>query len=246
MYSLAQPIVRTLADLISPERCAACRTIVADGAIFCHACRAHVNVLAPPECITCGEPRPATRCCTACAHAPDPTVRHARAWASYRVGCDSEPVVRALTSFKYDGVTRLARRMARVMAARVPDPSVSLIVPVPLHRRRLRARGFNQSALLARHLGRLLRRPVRTNVVLRIHDAPSQTTRSGAERRRGTAGAFRVARPAAVRDRRALVVDDVWTSGATARAVAAALRAAGALSVDVVTFARVVGARAAR
>jgi ComF family protein len=155
-------------------------------------------------------------------------------------------VVRALTSFKYDGVTRLARRMAWVMAARVPDPSVSLIVPVPLHRRRLRARGFNQSALLARHLWRLLRRPVRTNVVFRIHDAPSQTTRSGAERRRGTAGAFRVARPAAVRDRRALVVDDVWTSGATARAVAAALRAAGALSVDVVTFARVVGARTAR
>jgi ComF family protein len=136
--------------------------------------------------------------------------------------------------------------MARVMAARVPDPSVSLIVPVPLHRRRLRARGFNQSALLARHLGRVLRRAVRMSVVLRIHDTPSQTTRSGAERRRSTAGAFRVARPAAVRDRRVLVVDDVWTSGATARAVAAVLRAAGARSVDVVTFARVVGTHDAR
>jgi predicted amidophosphoribosyltransferase len=84
------------------------------------------------------------------------------------------------------------------------------------------------------------------SVVLRIHDTPSQTTRSGAERRRSTAGAFRVARPAAVRDRRVLVVDDVWTSGATARAVAAVLRAAGARSVDVVTFARVVGTHDAR
>lgn len=171
--------------------------------------------------------------------APDPSVRHVRAWALYRTSAAEQPVARALAALKYHGRTRLARRMAHVMVARVPDPTVSVVTPVPLHPSRLRARGYNQSALLARHLARALGRPFAPHVVRRVRDTPSQTTASAQARSANVAGAFVVHHPAAVRGRRVLLVDDVWTSGATARAVAAALRAAGARSVDVVTFARV-------
>lgn len=238
MKSFALSIVHALTDLVCPERCAACSTLVASDSIFCHACGAHVNVLGPPECDACGRPAPTATPCPDCTSHPDPSVRHARAWATYRVGRAHEPVVRALASFKYDHVTRLCRRMAQVMASRVPDPSVDLIVPVPLHDRRLRARGFNQSALLARHVGRALRVPVDFDLLVRTRDTPSQTRSNLRERHARVADAFRVTRRPAGRWGTVLVVDDVWTSGATARATAGALRTAGARAVDVVTFAR--------
>jgi ComF family protein len=227
-----------VADLLCPERCAACDAIVFTGAIFCHACRACVNVLGAPECTACGTATAAARACAPCSAAPDPSVRHARAWAAYRVPGSRQPVADALAALKYRGATRLARRMAAVMAARVPDPTVSLVAPVPLHVSRLKARGYNQSALLAHHLARALHLKHVPTVLARTRDTGSQTTQSPAGRRSNVAGAFRVTRPALVRGRRVLLVDDVWTSGATARAAATALRAAGARSVDVVTFAR--------
>jgi ComF family protein len=124
------------------------------------------------------------------------------------------------------------------MLARVPSSDVSLVVPVPLHVQRLRQRGFNQSAVLARHLGRSLGCRVALSLVVRMRNTPSQVTLSPEARAANVAGAFAVRHPALVRDRTILVIDDVWTSGATARAVAATLRAAGATAVDVLTLAR--------
>jgi ComF family protein len=225
-------------DLLCPERCAACDAIVSTGAIFCHACRACVNVLGAPECIVCGAPTAMPGDCAACVAAPDLSVRQARAWASYRVPGIRQPVADALAALKYRGATRLARRMAAVMAARIPDPTVSLVAPVPLHVSRLRTRGYNQSALLARHLARILHLIHAPTVLDRTRDTGTQTMQSSAGRRSNVAGAFRAARPDLVRGRRILLIDDVWTSGATARAAASALHDAGALSVDVLTFAR--------
>jgi len=239
MKAFALSIIHALADLVCPERCAACPTLVTGGAIFCHGCSAHVNVLGPPECDACGVPAPAATLCPGCTFAPDQSVRRARAWASYRVGHVQEPVVRAVTSFKYERVTGLCRRMAQRMASRVPDSSVSLIVPVPLHERRLRERGFNQSALLARHLGHALDVPVDFDLLLRTRDTPSQTRANLRQRHARVTGAFRVTNRPTVHERSVLVVDDVWTSGATAHAAARALRDAGARTVDVITFARV-------
>jgi ComF family protein len=125
------------------------------------------------------------------------------------------------------------------LAARVPDPAVDLIVPVPLHLRRLRARGFNQSAVLARHVARHLGCPVALRTLVRTRDTPSQTSFGPLERALNVAAAFAVRDPARVRDRTVLVIDDVWTSGATATAVARTLRASGAAAVDVATIARV-------
>jgi ComF family protein len=148
-------------------------------------------------------------------------------------------VARAIASFKYGGAQRLGRRLAAAMLPRVPDTDVSLVVPVPLHVRRLRHRGFNQSAVLARHLGRSLGCRVALTLAARMRDTPSQITLNPLARATNVAGAFAVRHPELVRDRTILVVDDVWTSGATARALAAVLRVAGATAVDVLTVARV-------
>jgi len=94
--------------------------------------------------------------------------------------------------------------------------------------------------VLARCLGRLLGRPVDSAALVRTRDTPSQTALRVVERARNVAGAFGVVRPPVVAGRVVLLVDDVWTSGATVRAAAAALRDAGARAVDVLTLARVV------
>lgn len=165
-------------------------------------------------------------------------IRHARAWAAYEGG--TTPITQAVARFKYHGARRLGRRFATVMASRVPSSDVTLVVPVPLHTRRLRERGFNQSAVLGRHLAAILDCPVALTAVARSRDTPSQVTSATASARAANVNAaFTVAKPALIRNRVILLVDDVWTSGATARAVAHTLREAGAQTVDVLTIARV-------
>lgn len=230
--------LRIVADLLCPERCAACPALVPPERLFCAACRTRVRELGPPECGPCGCPLPPSGRCRECNGAPG-AIRTARAWAAYHHPAGASPVAQAIARFKYGGARRLARRFAAVIVPRVADAALDLVIPVPLHPRRLRTRGFNQSAILARQVARRLGCPTMPLLVVRIRDTPSQTALAPRERAANVAGAFALRDPAAVRDRTVLVVDDVWTSGATTRAVATALRAAGATAVDVLTIARV-------
>lgn len=239
MNSLASRAAIALADALCPERCAACARIVPAGLLFCHACAPSVNVLGPPECERCGQPLPLAGRCAPCLAELTPPICRARAWAAYDGARSPRPIAQALASFKYGRVRRLGRRLAAAMAARVPSAPGTIIVPVPLHAARLRTRGFNQSAVLARHLARALGWPVALRLVLRTRDTPSQTALSAPARAANVAGAFAVRDQRAACGRAFLLVDDVWTSGATARAAASALRRAGACRVDVLTFARV-------
>jgi len=135
---------------------------------------------------------------------------------------------------------RLAERMAASPAAAAVLTSGAVLVPVPLHPRRRRQRGFNQSELLARALAR--RCPLVTvaaDAVVRRKETPPQTGLSAAARRSNVAGAFAVRRRCRVDGRVVVVVDDVVTTGATARACAAALREAGAAEVRLLSAARV-------
>jgi ComF family protein len=115
--------------------------------------------------------------------------------------------------------------------------AVDVIVPVPLHPRRLRERGYNQATLLAQVLGRRMERPVRAKAVERVRNTRSQMRLDAAERRSNVAGAFR-SLDDRVSGRRILLIDDVCTTGATLDACAKALQEAGATWVHALTLAR--------
>lgn len=175
--------------------------------------------------------------CAGCAAEPPP---FDRGRAALRYDANSS---RLILGFKrggrLDGVDLFARWMAQAGEELLAE--TDLIVPVPLHRWRLLRRGFNQSAVLAQRLARLVQRPWAPAVLQRRRATASQQGLSAAARQQNvTARAFHVARPDRVADARVLLVDDVQTTGATLAACAAVLRRAGARRVDVLTLARVV------
>ena len=143
--------------------------------------------------------------------------------------------------FKYGKLRPLDKRLASWMTplvSRMNADSLDLVLPVPLHRNRERARGFNQADLLARQLGRQCGIPLGGRDCVRVRDTPPQAGLRAAQRRKNVRGAFAVPRPAKVRGKRVLLVDDVMTTGATVDACARVLRQAGAEGVWVVTLAR--------
>lgn len=144
---------------------------------------------------------------------------------------------RAVHLFKFEGWWRLADSLARPMVALEPLTDRLLLIPVPLGPRRRRRRGYNQSERLARALGRLSGLPVADRLV-RIRDTRSQSSLAPEARQANVRGVFRAA---GVRGRRVVLVDDVFTTGATLVAAAEAARIAGAERVEAVTFARAAG-----
>ncbi|MBI2818934.1 MAG: ComF family protein [Acidobacteria bacterium] len=146
-----------------------------------------------------------------------------------------------LQQYKYQGYRPLARPLGDRLAQtfkRLHDGPLDLILPVPLHRRRERERGFNQAGLLAERVGKLSGIRLGGKDCVRARDTPPQAGLRAAERRKNVKGAFAVPHPERVRGRRILLVDDVLTTGATADACARALMAAGAKGVWVLTLAR--------
>jgi ComF family protein len=147
-----------------------------------------------------------------------------------------EPATRRLLhQFKYQGWHRLAEDLVRpilpLLDAMDPD---AVLVPIPLGARRRRQRGYNQAEVLARALGRLAGRPVDCGRIGRLRETTTQTRLGTAERRANLAGAFRATEV----ERAVLLVDDVFTTGATLLSAASALLDAGATRVEAVTFAR--------
>lgn len=148
----------------------------------------------------------------------------------------------AILLLKYGGRRTLSRHLGRLMietAERLFDPrEFELLVPVPLHPRRERARGFNQAALLAKEVGRGFGLRVGCRILQRVRATEAQ---SGGRRERedNVKGAFAVMRPDRVKDKKLLLIDDVFTTGATAGECARTLLAAGAAKVGVYTLARV-------
>jgi len=146
----------------------------------------------------------------------------------------------AILQFKYKDVKALAAPLGALMEEylRAHPLPATVLVPVPLHPRRLRERGYNQSLLLARELGRLASMPIVERTLVRIKNTPPQTrTKSAYERQRNTARAFSC-RSQLLRGKRVLLIDDVCTSSATLNACARALKAGGAASVWGLTLAR--------
>ncbi len=230
-----------LIDLFLPQRCAACGGPVT-AAGLCGGCWTKVDFISKPYCQRLGTPfsydsgEPLT---SPAAIADPPDYGRARAVARYEG--PARALVHALKFHdRLDMADVLAAQMVRAGAGLIADCDV--VAPVPLHRRRLFARRFNQSALLAERIARLAGLDYAAEAITRVKATRHQVGLSRPERQRNLSGAFKVLpemRPL-VEGRRVLLVDDVMTTGATANACARASLRAGAASVDVLTFARVV------
>jgi len=161
-------------------------------------------------------------------------LQDARAAALFR-----SPLREAIHQFKYEGLRALASILGEMLYdswEAQPWP-VELIVPVPLHPIRLRERGYNQSALLARELARHIRLPVAERALLRIHPTPPQVGLNAEQRAENVRNAFRCGDDS-LRGKRVLLIDDVLTTGSTLRACAQALLEGGAQAVWALTLAK--------
>ncbi len=233
---------RTVLDLLLPAECLTCDVPVAVQGQLCVDCFRRTGFVTEPLCRRCGVPfvyagqGGSERLCPECRRHPP---RYNRARAALRYDEQSKKIVLGLKhGDRTEHAMGLARHMARAGVALLRD--ADLLVPVPLHRWRLLARRYNQSALLAKALARLSDRPTLLDGLQRIRATESLGEHSAAERAEIVAGAIAVrpSRAGRIAGRRVLLVDDVLTSGATANVCADALRAAGATGVDVLVAAR--------
>jgi ComF family protein len=229
-----------LLDLLFPPRCFGCEIHLRPGAgkTLCTSCMEMVKIITAPICRRCGVKVLAgeDRYCQGCLSSPPPFAM-ARSVAMYH-----EPVINLLHRLKYRGDTAVLQPLRQIISApgaSLLPPDCDLIVPVPLHRDRLRQRGLNQALLLAR-LGRGRGdTPIEPALLFRKVATPAQTGLSGAARRKNVRGAFAVKDTEVVRGRRICIVDDVFTTGATVSECARVLVRAGAGEVVVWTVARV-------
>ena len=217
-----------LVDLLLPERCAACGR---GEQLLCAECRAALAVLRPPLCARCGAPTawPVGRCAE-CAGRRIPFTT-ARAAVAY-----DGPARALVTAWKERGLRKLAPEVAALVAANVARPPAAVAVPVPADPERNLWRGHNTAEALARGLGGEWGLPVE-RLLERARTVPRQRGLSRAARRANVRGSFAATgRPPST----VVLVDDVYTTGATVSAAATELRRAGARRIDVVTFARAV------
>lgn len=240
----------TVLDFLYPPRCAACGTPLASEAAqqkrVCARCVARVERMPEPRCEICGGPlesavSDAKRCARCLAHPP--RYRHAHTVARYRTTAEDEPgsLPALIRRHKYGLDQSVGRALAEYLGDDLPlsTEDYDVVIPVPLHWRRLWWRGFNQAALLAAEVAKRLDLPLDTTAMTRQRFTTPQTSRHHDERIKNVRRAFAVTHPERIKNRRILIVDDVMTTGATVDECARVLLAAGAASVDVFTLARV-------
>ena len=234
-------------DLLFPPFCPLCRARLDEGRRdpLCGSCWDRLERLSPPYCRICGRPLPTfdregspeASPCEPCRRRR-PRFSYARAAALY-----GERVREAVRALKYEGKTALARPLGDLMAeagsTMLVVNAVDCLVPVPLHPSREAERGFNQSMLLASRVSRRWGIPIAPRALRRQRPTPPQTDLDADERRRNVKGAFAVSRPRAVNGQHVLLIDDVFTTGATVSECARLLLDAGARTVGVLTVSRV-------
>jgi ComF family protein len=244
--SLLREVCDALAALVFPAPCRICETTLdtASRIPICRKCLDALRPLSAPVCQRCGRPfvsalaglvrQPLCHACRRGVYAFD----LARSYGAYDAA-----MARAITLLKYHAVAPLggwfAARLAELVA-RQPEPfAADVVVPVPLHSTRLRERGYNQAELIARPLAKRLRLPFRSYLLVRTRPRPDKLQLTRQERWRTVRGAYAIRGGTRVDKLRVLLVDDVFTSGATLDACARALRQAGAAGVLGLTVARV-------
>jgi ComF family protein len=245
---LGESFFRVLQALF-PTFCRLCGAPVLESPVpwICGGCWEKVRWLTGPVCPRCGFPFPSPEALT---HSPGhlcgdcrekaPPFSQARA-----AGAHEGALREAIHLLKYGRKHSLGKKLGRFLippaeglCLLVPPASPEVVVPVPLHPSRLRNRGFNQSLLLADAVSRWLNVPLDYVALERVRATRPQVELTPAERKANIRGAFAVRRPAGVEGRKVLLVDDVFTTGATVSECARMLGKAGATEVLVLTLSR--------
>ncbi len=226
-----------LIDLLLPPACPLCsRTFPQSWTEpFCATCLGDFPPLPSAHCPRCALPFPAasgsSHLCGQCSRTTPPYAK------VYAAGLYQNSLRQAIHQFKFNQRIGLDRPLATLLARSLPGACCAeLIIPVPMHRQRLKQRTYNQALLLARELGRIRQRPVRHQLLLRQQPSIPQQGLSARQRERNLRGAFKVT--GRLDGASVLLVDDVMTTGATVRESAIALLAAGAAEVKVAVVAR--------
>jgi len=225
-----------------PSFCKICGTLLESPGdrVVCRACLDKIRPCRLSSCVCCGryfEGVGEDHLCGSCLREPPPFALH-RSGGRYR-----DELKDVLLLFKYRRYRVLGKDLAALLyESQKREESlwwgVGAIVPVPLHKRRLKERGFNQACVLAGELGRLKGLPVEDGVLRKIENIPPQTSLERKERRNNVRGAYAVARPEKIAGRILLLVDDVFTTGSTIGECASVLKKAGAKEVRAVTIAQ--------
>ena len=236
-------IIKGLIDLIFPPLCALCGSPLAedDTGEICPSCLRSVRFISPPICPTCGLPFVSRsgedHLCGQCLR---------RRWhfgSARALGLYEGTMREAIHLLKYHGKSFLAKPLVGLLDKGYPFieyGSYDLLVPVPLHPKRLRERGFNQALILGKAIGRMTGIACEGFLLKKIRWSPPQINLSPREREKNVKGSFAVADPEGVQGKRVLLIDDVMTTGSTVHECARALLRAGAGEVDVFTLARAV------
>ncbi len=232
--------LEAIEPLVLPAECLLCQALFpfrdADR-LVCDLCRHRWRPVRAPWCNRCGQPEPSFGGCRLCAKWPD-ALRCVRSAVWLDAGARA-----AVHALKYGGLPRIARDLAAAMTGvDVPGRDSAWLVPVPIGPKRLWQRGYNQSERLARALSRHWRRPV-VDLLARARETATQTALTPEARLANVAGVFamkRVQRPLNIGHSTLIIVDDVFTTGATLAEAARALEVAGAATVAAVTFGRAV------
>jgi ComF family protein len=218
-------------DFLFPRFCVGCGK---EGDFICKSCRTTISQIEPPVCPRCGKPQTKESLCSNCAN-----------WEADIDGIRSafrfEGVIRkAIHEFKYKNLRALTADLAQFLSKYLVENPIpcEILVPVPLHHRRLRERGYNQSTLLAKGLSKFTGLPVDEHTLIRNrYNLPQAKTGNVEERKQNVLGVF-TCLGEELRKKKVLLIDDVTTSGATLNACALTLKTAGAMSVWGLTLAR--------
>jgi len=231
--------VRGLFDLFLPPTCPLCATPIPPAPFddFCSACRNRIVPLPPAACRRCAHPYPTdlidTHLCAVCLAESEPLFERVVVG-----GLFAGALQEAIHAFKYHGRIELDRPLAALLMSdlqRQPG-GYDLVLPVPLHHKRLQQRMYNQSWLIARRIAHQLEHPCTASLLQRPLDTPSQQGLNAEARRRNLRHAFVADHQVA--GKHILLIDDVMTTGTTARECCRALRTSGARAVTVAVLAR--------
>ncbi|MFN2181333.1 MAG: phosphoribosyltransferase family protein [Candidatus Promineifilaceae bacterium] len=224
---------KRIIDLFLPTVCAVCSKL---GPIICPDCLKKFPVIEGPCCMRCGYPLEETAANCARCRTESFNLQQVQACFAF-----SEPIAGVVHRYKYEGLFALAHPLGTLMARLWPDWAhpVDVIVPIPLHPRRQRARGFNQAALLAQQLSSHQAVEVNEQILRRVRYTIPQIGLSPTRRKENVWQAF-AAEPGSLNGMRVLLIDDVYTTGATMTSAANALLNAGAKSVSAYCLARAV------